>query len=145
MRTSEALSLKTIVLCLWAPSAYATSVTLGSSLAGVPLLAWALVSVLSTVSGLAALLNKLKNGQPERTGLFIASHMLGSMLAGALTFLTLSGFGGINDFLQTVIISIGAYAGATLLDSAADTLSSRVRTFAQPQQNQGDSDGQPKN
>lgn len=142
MRLSDYRYLQTILLWLWAPSAYATTVTLGTSLASVPALAWALVCVLSSVSGLAALLNRIKDLQPARPALFMAAHMLGSMLAGALTFLALQGFGGVNDFLQTVVISVAAYAGATLLDSAADTLNARVRTLSKPQEK---SDAQPKN
>jgi len=96
-------------------------VTLAETLATVPLLAWTMVLMLSTISGLAALLNRLKDETPMRLRLFVAAHMLGSALAGTLIFFISAG-AGVADFYQAGLIATAAYAGAKFLDAASDRL-----------------------
>jgi hypothetical protein len=127
-RTSKRVT-QILLFFAWAPVAYATTVTLNDTLSGVPPMAWAMVLVLSTISGLAALLNHLKEDTPERMLFFVLSRMIGSILSGVLTFFVLSGMGGVNDFFSVAIISIAAYAGVQLLDSAASGLATRVKRF----------------
>ena len=120
--------LKAIVYLLWPATAWATGVTLGDTLATVPLLAWVMVFMLSTVSGLAALLNRLKDNTPLKLPLFVASHMLGSALSGLLMFFMSTG-AGLGDFYQAGLIAIAAYAGATFLDAAAEKLVSKTKAL----------------
>lgn len=124
MRTNEKQTifcLKIFIYMLWPTCAWATGVTLGETLATVPFLAWVMVFMLSTISGLAALLNRLKDETPAKPRLFIAAHMLGSVVAGLLIFFSLTGT-GVGDFAIAAAISTAAYAGARFLDARADRL-----------------------
>lgn len=109
------LAIKCIVYTLWPMSAWATAITLGETVAAVPSLAWLMVLVLSTVSGLAALLSRLRDEAPPRVAVFVLAHMLGSVLAGVLTFFATEG-ADVNDFAEAVAIGLAAYAGAKLMD-----------------------------
>ena len=51
-------AIKAVVYTLWPATTWAAQITLGNTLATVPALAWLMVFILSTVSGLAALLNR---------------------------------------------------------------------------------------
>jgi hypothetical protein len=111
-------ALKFSILLLWPMTAWATSVTLGTSLAGVPMLAWVMVLILSLVSGLAALLTRWREAEPTKPVLFAASHMLGSLLSGVLTFLVAE-YAEVPDFGEAALIAVAAFAGARLIDAAA--------------------------
>lgn len=123
-RTSLA-ALKFVVYLLWPATAWATQITIGQTLADVPLLAWLMVFILSTVSGLAALLNSLKLELPKRWPVFIGAHMLGSWLAGVLLFFGLEG-AETADLVEAVAIGLGSYAGARLMDKWSDTFVSKI-------------------
>ncbi len=110
---------------------WAAGVTLGATVAAVPGLAWVVVFVLSTVFGLAALLNRLKTEAPPKLGVFIAAHMSGCWLAGLLAFFATESVGkpaGVPDFMEVVIIGLASYAGARILDNASTSLANRVAT-----------------
>ena len=117
-----------VVYLLWAPTAWATSITLGSSLAAIPPLAWLMVVILSTVSGLAALLNRLKVDTPPRLGFFLAAHMIGCWLAGILIFFAAEALSPPNthDFLKIIAIVLGSYGGAQLMDRWANAFTDHV-------------------
>jgi amino acid transporter len=125
MKRSLLLSLQTIVYMLWPVTAWATGVTIGATLTEVPVLAWVMVLILSTVSGLAALLNRIKTDLPERLPLFIAAHMLGSVLAGLLTFFV-GESADIPDMAEAVSVALASYAGAALMDKWAATFAAKV-------------------
>lgn len=113
------LALKCIVYLMWPVSAYATGITLGTTMASVPSLAWVMVLLLSTISGLAALLSRLREETPTRVFVFVMAHMLGSILAGMLVFFACEG-AELNDFVEAVSIGLAAYAGAKLMDRWSD-------------------------
>ena len=117
--------LKCIVYTLWPMTAVATQVTLGDTLLAVPNLAWLMVFILSTVSGLAAVLNALKGAIPARWVIFVSAHMSGSWLAGLLVFLAVES-SNVPDLLEAVLIGLGSYAGAKLMDKWSDTVLSRL-------------------
>lgn len=123
-RTSLA-ALKLVVYLLWPATAWATQITIGQTLADVPLLAWLMVFILSTVSGLAALLNALKVDLPKRWPIFIGAHMLGSWLAGILLFFGLEG-AETADLVEALAIGLGSYAGARLMDKWSDIFVSKL-------------------
>ena len=115
------LAIKAIVYTLWPITAWATAITLGETMSGVPLLAWLMVSVLSTVSGLAALLSRLRDDTPPRLLVFVVSHMLGSIVSGFVVFLACEG-ANLDDFVEAVSIALAGYAGAKLMDRWSDKL-----------------------
>lgn len=126
MRRASVLGcLKAIVYVLWPTTAWATSITLGTTLHEVPLLAWLMVVILSTLSGLAALLNRIKSEMPTRLVLFVAAHMLGSLVAGGLVFLASEGIDA-PDMVEAVSIALAAYAGAALMDKWAARFAEKV-------------------
>ena len=107
-----------VIFCVWPATCFATAVTLHDSLRGVPGLAWAAVLIMSTVSGLTALLNRLRDIAPPRPKLYMASYMLGSVVAGVVMFFICES-GDVNDFAEAVAIGVAAYAGAALMDKLA--------------------------
>lgn len=119
------LAIKCVVYTLWPMSAWATAITLDRTVAAVPWLAWLMVLLLSTVSGLAALLSRLRQEMPARMWVFVAAHMLGSVLAGLLTFFAAEG-ADVNDFAEAVVIGLAAYAGAKLMDRWSDKFVERT-------------------
>ena len=127
MRVSALACLKGIVYLLWPATAWATGITLGTTLNDVPALAWVMVLILSTVSGLAALLNRLKTEMPARLVPFVAAHMLGSLVAGVLTFF-ISESSDIADMAEAVAIGLASYAGAALMDKWAAKFADKVTT-----------------
>lgn len=119
VNSKHLIALKLCVWSMWPVTAWATSITLGSTLTEVPLLAWLMVLILSSVSGTAALLNRLKTEDPERPVTFVISHMVGSLLAGVLAFLAAEAI-DTNDLAEALAIGLAAYAGAKLIDAWAD-------------------------
>ena len=123
------LAIQAFIYILWPSTVFAAQVTLSTSLSGVPAAAWIMVFILSTVSSLAALLSRLKVDTPPRFPLFVASHVIGSWLAGLLCFLATQAVKetyGLHDFVSVVIIAIASYAGAQLMDRASSAFTNRV-------------------
>jgi hypothetical protein len=106
---------KAIVWVLWPLTAVATSVTLDQTITRVSLTAWLLVFVLSGMSGLGALLNRLKDGLPPLLVLFVSSHMVCSLLAGLLGFF-LAETAGIPGMAEPIVIIAFGYGGAAAID-----------------------------
>lgn len=122
-RTLTAVQL--VVYTLWPSAIFAAQVTLGHAVADVPLLAWLTIFILSTVSSLAALLNRLKFDTPPRLPVFVAAHVLGSWLAGVLIFFVGTAV-KLDNFLVVGAIAIGSYAGAQLMDRWSQAFTNRV-------------------
>ena len=110
--------LKLIIYFLWPTTAWATGITLGTTLTEVPILAWLMVIILSAVSGLAALLNRIKVDAPVNLFVFVLAHMMGSLLAGFVTFFMAEG-ANLPDMAEAPAIALAAYAGAALMDKWA--------------------------
>lgn len=115
MKIGILVCLKFIVFLLWPITCWATGITLGTTLNEVPLLAWLMVLILSTVSGLAALLNRIKTEMPARLVPFVAAHMAGSLVAGVLAFFAAEQMDA-PDMAEAVSIALAAYAGAAFMD-----------------------------
>lgn len=118
-------ALRFTIFLLWPMTAWATSVTLGTTLGEVPVLAWSMVFILSLISGLAALLTRWREADPTKPILFAVSHMLGSLLAGFLMFLVAEILNR-PDFEEAALIAVAAFAGARLIDAAAVRLITQV-------------------
>lgn len=127
MKPTILICIKTIVYMLWPTAVFAASITLGDTLHEVPLLAWLMVLIVSTLSGLAALLNRIKNDMPQNLALFVIAHMAGSLLAGLLTFLACEQ-ADLADMAEAVSIALAAYAGAALMDKWAAKFADKIGT-----------------
>jgi peptidoglycan/LPS O-acetylase OafA/YrhL len=125
MRPTILMCLKAIVYLLWPTTVYAASITLGDTLHDVPLLAWLMVLIVSTLSGLAALLNRIKTDMPPNLALFVIAHMAGSLLAGGVAFLV-GEQADVADMAEAVSIALAAYAGAALMDKWAAKFTDKV-------------------
>lgn len=119
------LTFKVCIYALWPTTCWATAITLGDTMRDVPHLAWLMVLVLSTVTGMAALLSRLKDADPARPVLFVLAHMLSSMVAGFLAFLAAEGQ-GLGDFEEAAAIMVAAYAGAKLMDRLSDRVAGKT-------------------
>jgi hypothetical protein len=105
--------------------AFAAGVTFDTTFRGVSLLSVSMVLILSTVFGLAALLNLLKDGTPPRLPAFIAAHMVTAIAAGMASFV-FSEYYELNDWLEVGIIMLTSYGGVRFLDLGRDHLFSRL-------------------
>lgn len=121
-------------LFLWPMVTWAAGVTLSKTFNDIPKSAWGIVFILSLVSGLVSLLQRLKDEmmKPEdETNIrnawrwFTLAHMVGALFAGMVSFLVAESF-AIKDLLEAVFIAVLSYAGARILDRVADGLSDGI-------------------
>lgn len=135
--------LRTIVITLWPVATLAASQGLGTVMYGISVLDWMSLATLSFVSGLVALLNRIRRsleaaalisvGRPAIDGdlqripwwVFAIGHMAGSMLAGMLAFFFCN-WQEWNAFLEAIAIALASYTGARFADQMADGFSDGV-------------------
>lgn len=136
---------------IWPLSTLAAGVTIGNTLGDVPLSAWVVVLVLSAISGVMALLQRMSQamqveqqlkfalpeekaqlertlaalGLPQGWRLFVTWHMAGAVLTGVLAFLVLEAT-TVNDYLEAVAIALASYGGARLFDKVSVVFNDRV-------------------
>lgn len=123
--------LKSVITCFnillgaaWPLSAVAATQTFSSGMAELSFLSIFMTLVVSSLSGLTALLHHMKkdleaSGGIKHIKLYVSSKMLGSNLAGLLTLFTTDGRFDANT--QASMIIIAAFAGTLLLDKVAAT------------------------
>lgn len=99
--------------------AAATGVTLQQTIDTITPAVAALVLTLSSVLGLASLLNQLKDATPPRLWLFIFAHMVSSWAGGIFAF-AIGEWYEWNDWAEVALICACAYAGARSLDLLRD-------------------------
>jgi hypothetical protein len=109
-----------VAMCvLWPLTAAAATESFGSSMAGVQLLSILMTLMISSLSGLTALLHHMKkdlerHGSIKYLGLYISSKMLGSNVAGLMTlFWTNTRF---DANMQAGLIIVAAFGGTWLLE-----------------------------
>jgi hypothetical protein len=105
--------------------ATATGVTLEQTMQGVSLAVCALVFTLSSVLGLASLLNQLKTETPPKFWLFVFAHMVSSWAGGLFAFILAEWYDW-NDWAETAFICACAYAGARSIDLMRDKMLSLI-------------------
>lgn len=152
--------MQTCVLCMWPVACLAATQSLGSALAGVSFLDWMSLITLSFVSGLVALLYRVRKSleaaateaaliaagktqpiydQQQRIAwwIFASIHMAGAMFVGVLSFF-IGEWLDLNSFLEAAGIALASWSGAKLADNLADGLSdgvvSRARAMFSTQQ-----------
>lgn len=119
--------LRCMLISLWVPAlAFASTVTLDKTLEGITGLTVVIVFVLSSLSGLTALLQRIdqelrvmKVKELPRPTLFAAAHMMGSWSAGTLAFVICEGQNS-NDWLELGIIVVASFAGAKFIESISE-------------------------
>ena len=113
---------------LWPAVAVAAANTFESTVLGVGWVSWLVVVVLSTLSGLTALLNRVRTeiAEAEANGthipplrVFIASNMLGSLLAGLFMFFICEHWDA-PGFLEAAAIIGASYGGARFIERTAE-------------------------
>lgn len=132
-------SLRVAVLLLWPLAVYAAGESLGSTLGAVTGADWVSLLALSFVSGLVALLHRLRRsmeaqarlaaGQPAAADddrqlidwrVFAVCHMAGAMLVGFIAF-ALCEAGDLNSYLEAALIALASWGGAKFADRWADS------------------------
>lgn len=116
--TSVLRLIQIIVYVLWPASVWAAGIGLNEALHGVPFFAWLMVLIISTLAGLAALLNRLVDSTPPRLVVFVAAHMVSSVLAGVMMFF-IGERADLDGMTEAISIGLCAYAGAAALDKFA--------------------------
>lgn len=120
--TQALVAAKAVLLLLWPLTGWAATITFGQKLSEIPLLAILMTLMLSTLSGLTALLNAMKQeydktSEIERLWLFVSSKMLGSNVAGLLMFFAGETY-NFADTAQAVAIILAAFGGGPLIERA---------------------------
>lgn len=123
--------LRVFILALW-PGTVLAATSIQQSFESVPLMAWLVGTVLSTLGGATALMLRLMQQMenpetpiPKRLKLMVASQMLCSWLAGAAFFLL-----GLHFewplFLLCASVAIASFGGAKTLESLGSWLNSKL-------------------
>lgn len=139
--------MQVVVVSLWPVATLAASQSLGSTLTGVSVLDWMSLVTLSFVSGLVALLYRVRKSleaaaveaaliaahktqpiyaqsiydQQQRIPwwIFASAHMAGAMFVGVLFFF-LGEWLELNSFLEAAVIALASWGGAKIADNVAD-------------------------
>lgn len=115
---------------LWPATTYAASMTLGKTLGQVPPIAWVIVFVLSFVSGLVSLLQRVRDEMRTVKGerelkrswrWYLTAHILGALFVGMLAFMFAEGT-NLRDFYEAIFIAAMSWGGARAMDRLADGL-----------------------
>lgn len=119
--------LKLILIMLW-PITVSAAVATGTidPFVGITGMHILVLSVISTLSGLTALtiridseLKKFKNSKLPRPKLFVASHMLGSWLAGILA-VVISQQNEFTVWTQIALVIIASFMGAKFIEKMSE-------------------------
>ena len=132
--------LRAAVLMMWPVTTYAASQSLGSTLSAVGTSDWISLVMLSGVSGLVALLHRVRRIL-ERTAMvqqglapsdatdirlipwwyFGICHMSGALLVGFMSFLICEAAGSfVTNYLEAATIALTSWGGAKFADAWAD-------------------------
>lgn len=141
---SDALvMLRVFVLTLWPIATLAAGENLGSTLGAITLADWLSLLTLTFVSGLVALLHRVRKSleaaalhadgkevepmdlQRIPWWLFALCHMAGAMFVGTLMFFACEWL-DLNSHLEALSIALAAWRGAKFADQWADGLSDGV-------------------
>lgn len=129
MRRNYLISaLHALVLFIWPPGVVMAASVMREGVADVSLALAGVALMLSTLSGITALLWRLERelrAQPShslpRPWLLVGSHMACSWLAGALAF-ALCEAQSLNEWLEVAAVIAASFSGATFVQSAAERL-----------------------
>lgn len=127
---------KVALVILWPTCAWAAAITFGQSMSSIPPLAVLMTIVLSTLSGITALLHAMKqeyekNAAIARLWLLIASKLFGSNMAGLLMFF----FGeslGLDDAKQAMAIIAAAFGGTWFIERVLQSFTNTIAPEPKP-------------
>lgn len=132
--------LRVVALFLWPTTILAASQGLGDAMYGITLRDWISLFLLTSVSGLVALLTRVRKsleaaalmerGDDDRRDdlqlipwwVFAVIHMAGAMFVGTLAFFACEYF-DFNSYLEAPMIALISWSGAKYVDTFADALS----------------------
>lgn len=120
--SQAALAAKVALLILWPITATAATITFGERMADIPPLAILMTLMLSTLSGVTALLHAMKkefesNAEIGHLWLFVSSKLLGSNMAGLMMFFGAEYY-GFADTAEAAAICLAAFGGGPLIERA---------------------------
>lgn len=125
-----------VVMCMWPMTAFAAADSLSRAFTSHSIADWVALVLLATVSGLVALLNRVRKNLEvevlEKVGktfdeqdrlvlswkIFAWFHMAGSYMAGFVAFMLGEHF-GLDSYLHALIIAFFAWMGAAVIDRMA--------------------------
>lgn len=125
-----------VVMCMWPMTAFAAADSLSRVFTTHSTADWVALILLATVSGLVALLNRIRKNLEVETlekhgkafdehdrlilswKVFAGFHMTGSYMAGFIAFMLGEHF-GVDGYLHALIIAFFAWMGAAVIDRMA--------------------------
>lgn len=132
--------LRVAVIFLWPITTLAAGQSLGDAMYGIGLRDWISLFLLTSVSGLVALLTRVRKSleaaaliargdtatredlQLVPWWFFAVIHMLGAMFVGALVFFGCEWL-DLNSYLEAPLIALASWGGAKYVDKWADAIS----------------------
>ena len=134
MRRHDYVALYAIALSLWPVTTLAAGVTMSAitisdTLLSVPILAVLIVVLLSLMSGVVSLLQRLKEDDNiHNWKIYLFAHMLGAVLVGYVTFFISESY-NLNDYFEAACISVCSFGGSKFMDRVIDAFGDKVLKF----------------
>lgn len=131
-------TLQAILLLLWPLTTWAAGASLGQTFGAITLADWLVLLVLSTVSGLVALLHRLRLSMEAAAAqaanlpaadadrvripwpVFALCHMAGALFTGLLAFLACEAL-DLGSYWEAAAIALASWSGAKVADKWADS------------------------
>lgn len=126
------IGIKIAVYALWPFSAMAAQATFGAAIVTMSLLSISVTMLISTLSGLTALLRQMKkdlerSGEIANLWLYVSSNLLASNTVGLLALFLSDG--RLDHNFQAGVIIVASYGGTLVLDRSLQTLLTIAEAF----------------
>jgi hypothetical protein len=104
-------------------------ITISETLMKIPILAVLIVVLLSLMSGIVSLLQRLKEDDNiHNWKVYLLAHMMGAVMVGYITFFVSESY-NVNDYLEAACISICSFGGSKFMDRVVDAFGDKVLKF----------------
>lgn len=127
---------KGVLAVLWPTCAWAAASTFGTSMTSIPALAVLMTVILSTLSGVTALLHAMKqeyetSGVIAHLWLLVTSKLFGSNTAGLLMFFLAESM-GMEDAKEAMAIIVAAFGGTWFIERVLQAFTNKIAPESKP-------------
>lgn len=134
MKKPNYVALYFLALSMWPVTTIAAGVTMSAitiseTLLSVPILAVLIVILLSLMSGVVSLLQRLKEDDNiHNWKIYLFAHTMGAVMVGYITFFVSESY-NFNDYFEAAAISICSFGGSKFMDRVVDAFGDKVLKF----------------